>query len=90
MNERIARLPVKRLTVLLKESYVQYDKATVWRLPKECEKLYLDLGSNLLRNVVGNLSWALKSSENLRDINLSLQDNGMSKGEIHVLVKNLS
>ena len=66
---------------------MQYDKATRWPLPKTCEVLYLDLGSNLLRNVVGNLSLSLTSSENLREIHLSLQDNGLLKGEIHILIK---
>lgn len=66
LNERISRLPLKRLTMLFNESYVQYDTSARWPLPKTCEALHLDLSSNLLRNVVGNLSLALASSENLK------------------------
>jgi hypothetical protein len=55
----VAKLPLKKLSLLMNESYIQYEKPTRWLLPKGLEILYLDYGNNLLRNVVGNLSLSL-------------------------------
>lgn len=62
----MARLPLKKLSLLMNESYIQYEKATRWALPKGIEILYLDYSNNLLRNVVGNLSLSLGSTECLK------------------------
>jgi hypothetical protein len=62
ISEKIAKLHLKKLTLLLNECYIQYDQPTRWPLPKSCEILYLDYGNNLLKNVVSNLSLSLSSA----------------------------
>jgi len=71
MAERISKLHVKKLTLLMNECYIQYDGPTRWPLPKNCEILYLDYGNNLLKNVVNNLSLSLANCDTLKEIIIS-------------------
>lgn len=88
--EKISKLHLKKLSMLMNECYIQYEKPTRWPLPKNCEILYMDYGNNLLRNVVSNLSLTLASSVALKEVTLSFENNALSKGEVHMLIKSIT
>jgi hypothetical protein len=69
--EKIARLPLKKLSILMNESYIQCEKPIRWPLPKNCEILYLDYSNNLLKNIINNLSISLASTTCLKELFLS-------------------
>ena len=50
----------------------------------------MDYGNNLLRNVVSNLSLTLASSVALKEVTLSFENNALSKGEVHMLIKSIT
>ncbi len=88
--ERVARLPVKKLSLLMNECYIQCEKPTRWPIPRSCEILHLDYGNNLLRSFVSNLSISLASSDSLKELFLSFENNALTKGEVHMLINAIS
>lgn len=88
--EKVSRLPLKKLSILMNESYIQCEKPSRWPLPKNCEILYLDYSNNLLKNIINNLSIALASSTGLKELFISFENNALSKGEVHMLIKSIS
>ena len=88
--EKISKLHIKKLTLLMNQCYIQYEKPTRWPLPKSCQILYLDYGNNLLRNVVSNLSLSLASAQSVKELAISFENNALSKGEIHMLIKSIT
>lgn len=44
----------------------------------------------MLRNVINNLSLSLASSTSLKEVTMSFENNALSKGEVHMLIKSIT
>ena len=40
-TEKLSKLPVKKLIVVMNKNFIKYEKEARWLLPKQCETLYL-------------------------------------------------
>jgi hypothetical protein len=59
-------------------------------LPKFCEILYLDYGTNLMNDVVNNLCLSIASSLALKELYLNFENNNLAKGEVHMIIKSIT
>lgn len=66
MNEKLAKLPLKKLTLSLDSAYIKTNEVSRWPLSAKCKTLYLNLSHNFLSSVIGSLGVSLGELSELK------------------------
>ena len=88
MTEKLGKISLKKLTLIMNGNFIKYDQEARWLLPKDLEILYLEYKHNFLGKVISNLSISLTKTH-LRELYLDLENNNLSKGEVNFLIKSI-